>query len=60
MRLSLAVTVGMLTVGNPARGSVGTGRGLAGLGERLRLLGSMLDVDTGAGRFTLVARVPLS
>lgn len=49
-----------LTVVNPGAAGAGTGSGLVGLRERLRLLGGRLDVDTEDERFTLTARVPLA
>lgn len=50
-----------LTVSNPADGPDGSGgSGLAGLGERLRLLGGRLDTTRGDGRFDLTAEVPLT
>jgi signal transduction histidine kinase len=49
-----------LTVSNPADDAPGAdGSGLAGLRERLRLLGGRLDVTRGDGRFYLTAEVPL-
>jgi signal transduction histidine kinase len=50
-----------LTVSNPADGPPGPGgSGLAGLRERLRLLGGRLDTTYGNGRFALTAEVPLT
>lgn len=54
----------LLTISNPADNAPGAdGSGLAGLRERLRLLGGRLDVTSGwtngAGRFDLTAEVPL-
>lgn len=49
-----------LTVSNPAGTAPGVdGSGLAGLRERLRLLGGRLDVTRADGRFDLTAEVPL-
>ena len=50
----------VLTVSNPAGNAPGAdGSGLAGLRERLRLLGGRLDATRADGRFDLTAEVPL-
>lgn len=60
--MTMTVAEGLVTleVGNPSMGPVGKGSGLAGLAERLRLLGGELAVTAEGGLFTLVARVPLT
>lgn len=60
MTLTVAERLVTLEVGNPLTGRVGRGSGLAGLAERLRLLGGELAVTAEDGLFTLVARVPLT
>jgi signal transduction histidine kinase len=45
---------------NPASEPRGTGSGLVGLAERLRLLGGRLDTTHDEGRFELTARVPVA
>ena len=51
----------LLTVSNPADGPHGSGgSGLAGLRERVRLLGGRLDTTCGDGRFDLTAEVPFT
>ncbi|WP_033441866.1 sensor histidine kinase [Saccharothrix sp. NRRL B-16314] len=57
--MTVAERLVTLEVGNPLTGRVGRGSGLAGLAERLRLLGGELAVTAEDGLFTLVARVPL-
>ena len=60
MTLTVVERLVTLEVGNPLKGRVGRGSGLAGLAERLRLLGGELAVTAEDGLFTLVARVPLT
>lgn len=60
MTMTVAERLVTLEVGNPLTGRVGRGSGLAGLAERLRLLGGELAVTAEDGLFTLVARVPLT
>jgi signal transduction histidine kinase len=60
MTMTTADLLVTLTVTNPAPGAAGTGSGLVGLRERLRLLGGLLDVETHDGQFTLTARVPVT
>ncbi|ANZ41472.1 hypothetical protein BBK82_41480 [Lentzea guizhouensis] len=58
--MTVAERLVTLEVGNPLTGRVGRGSGLAGVAERLRLLGGELAVTAADGLFTLVARVPLT
>ncbi|SDF43776.1 Signal transduction histidine kinase [Lentzea fradiae] len=60
MTMTVAERLVTLEVRNPLTGQVGRGSGLAGLEERLRLLGGELEVTAEDGQFTLIARVPLT
>jgi signal transduction histidine kinase len=58
--MTVAERLVTLEVGNPSTGQADRGSGLAGVAERLRLLGGELAVTAEDGLFTLVARVPLT
>ncbi|MCG8927630.1 sensor histidine kinase [Lentzea sp. CC55] len=60
MVVTVAQRLVTVEVRNPLTGPVGRGSGLAGLAERLRLLGGELAVTAEDGLFTLVARMPLT
>ncbi|NUT46538.1 MAG: two-component sensor histidine kinase [Saccharothrix sp.] len=60
VRIDHAADEVLVTVANPAaEATPGEGSGLAGLAERVRLLGGTLDAGATGGDFTVAARLPL-
>ncbi len=59
VRVALTADEVLVTVSNPVDTTPeGGGSGLAGLAERVRLLGGALRAGAGDGRFTVAARLP--